>query len=122
MTSPRDAVKNIIAPHVPKAWKIVTSERSVDLTKSITVQIKQRQLIRTPAAPNGAHDIDFVLTITSPHEDVARAEDQLDGAVNVLVFALDDAGIKWDEAKKVENEARLAYDITLTLTTQKDKS
>lgn len=116
MITPRKQVATLLRPIIPRAWKLVTSDRAVDLTKTMTVQIKQRRIIRTPQAPNGAHDIEFVLTVTSPHMDLDKAEDQLDTAVNVLIHAIDEAGIKWTNADKVANEDRLAYDITLTLT------
>lgn len=122
MASPRAIVAQIIKPLLPRTWKIVTSDRAVDVHKTVTVQIKQRSIMRTPQAPNGAHDIEFVLTVTSPSQDLDRAEDQLDDGVNRLVHALDTAGIKWTNAQKVTNDDRLAYDITLTLTSTKENN
>ena len=116
MASPRSQVAAILRPIIPRNWKIVSSDRAVDLHKFVVVQVKQRKLIRTPQAPAGAHDIEFVLTVTSPYQDIDKAEDQLDDSVNIIVHALDDAGIKWTSADKVANDDRLAYDIALTLT------
>lgn len=116
MIAPRKQLASLLRPVIPRSWKLVTSDRATDLSKTITVQLKQRRIIRTPQAPNGAHDIEFVLTVTSPNMDLDKAEDQLDTAVNVLIHALDDAGIRWLNADKVANDERLAYDITLTVT------
>lgn len=121
-TRPRDQLAALLSPLVPRTWKIVKHQRSKGVLTATTVTLKQLRIIRTPAAPLGAHDIEFVATITSPHADTVRAEDQLDDQVNTLIHALDAKGIPWSSAQKVldDDAGRLAYDITLTLTSTKE--
>lgn len=117
---PRDELAELLTPLVPRSWKIVKHQRNKSTLLVTTVTLKQLRIVRTPAAPLAAHDIEFIATITSPHADSVRAEDQLDDQVNTLIHALDVKGVPWSSAQKVLDSDRLAYDITLTLTSEKE--
>ncbi|GAB3118409.1 hypothetical protein [Glaciibacter psychrotolerans] len=120
MTAPRKDLAALLKPLLPRTWKIVEHQTTTDVLTVTKVTLKQLRIVRTPAAPQGAHDIEFIVTITSALTDPARAEDELDDQVNMLIHALDRAGIPWSSAAKVLDGDSLAYDITLTLTSTPD--
>lgn len=120
MTSPRAVLAALLKPLLPTGWKIIDSHRNVDVVRVTTVKLRQLKITRAPAAPDGAHDIEFTVTVTTPFTDPAKAEDDLDGSVNALLHALDENRILWTDATKVLDNDHLAYDITVTLTSTKD--
>ncbi|MGO2658425.1 MAG: hypothetical protein ACTH9T_04840 [Mycetocola reblochoni] len=121
MTSARHQLAAALTPLLPPTWRIVPYERSIDRPSSVVVMLKQSTITRHPSAPDGAHLVEFVVTIISPHEDNAAAEDQLDDGVIELTHALDDAGLGWDTATKVSFADRfMAYDIAVNITTTKE--
>lgn len=119
---PRTVLKELLKPLLPNTWRIIPHETNPDVQNTTVVMLKQESIDRNPAAPQGAHDITFTVTIESPLEGLERAEDILDDQVNLLIHKIDDLGIAWTTAKKVlaPSSGRLAYDITLTLTSNKE--
>ncbi|SMQ73476.1 hypothetical protein [Agreia sp. VKM Ac-1783] len=121
MSTPRQTLATVLKPLIPTGWRIVPDERTTGISDQTKVTFKLTQITRNAAAPQAAHDIEFIVTITSPREDISKAEDELDDDVVTLLHALDTAGIPWTVATKVLDKDRLGYDITLTLTSEKDK-
>ncbi|SEM73404.1 hypothetical protein [Cryobacterium luteum] len=118
--APRHVLAELLKPLLPLAWRIVPYQVTLDSPATVVVMLKQTRIERTAAAPQGAHDIGFTVTISSPHDDFEKAEDALDDQVNTLIHALDGLGIAWTTAEKVLDGTRLAYDITLTLISKKE--
>lgn len=119
--TPREALVDALTPLLPDSWKIVDSERGIDVGTNVSVLLKQQRFRRLGVAPLAFHSIDFVVTCVSPHEDFGKAEDQLDDAANELIHALDESGILWTEATKVLfADKYIAYDITLELESKKE--
>lgn len=102
---------------VPKAYKIVDTERAVDESKVITLLVSQRTIDPAPNA-QGNHRVTLNLYVIDPHNDPAGAEDSLDDAVDNILFAIDRSGsldsVSWSTAEKVVYQGRLAYQITIT--------
>lgn len=117
---PRTVLKNLLKPVLPKSWDIVPYETNPDVRFNTVVMLKQQRIERTPAAPQGAHDITFTVTIQSPLDGLEKAEDILDDQVNALLHEIDALGIAWTTAEKVLSNNRLAYDISLSLTSTKE--
>ncbi|ONI63907.1 hypothetical protein ALI44B_04585 [Leifsonia sp. ALI-44-B] len=113
------ALKPLVTAH-PK-WRIIPYQRNVDALSGVIVMLKQKRITRLPEAPDGLHAIEFTATIVSPKTDTTAAEDELDDGVNALIHELDLAGIGWADAEKVKfDDQHLAYDITLTVTSNKE--
>lgn len=120
-TIPRKALKAALKPVLPKEWRIIPYETNPDVQATTVVMLKQESIERNPAAPLGAHDIGFTVTIESPLDGLEKAEDELDDGVVLLLHKLDELHIAWKTAKKVlATSGRLAYDITLTITSYKE--
>lgn len=119
---PRAILAAHLKPLLPTSWRIITNEANTDTPNSTVVKISQQSFKRLPEAPQGAHLIEFVVAITTPYTDLAKAEDQLDDDMNAFIHALDElAGVAWSEATKVAVEGRgLGYDITLTIPSIKE--
>lgn len=114
---PRKALEQALKPVLPKKWRIIPYETNPDVQAVTVVMLKQEEITRNPAAPQGAHDIAFTVTIESPLDGLEKAEDELDDAVVLLLHEFDALGIAWTTAKKVlATSGRLAYDISLTIT------
>lgn len=122
-TSPRAHLAAFLAPLLPAKWRIITNEMPLDNINGTVVQLQQRRILRTPGAPMGAHDIEFLVTVSaSKNADYQADEDALDDAIDALVFALDDLadGIWTEATKAIDNSSnRLTYQLTLTVTVSK---
>lgn len=111
-----------LAPLLPKTWKWVDNERTVDVTETTTVQWKQRRIAPLAEAPLSHLGVDGTLTVSTPHNDIERAEDVLDDAVLDLVAAIQAVqGIRFTEATKValSEMGPLGYDLQLTVINKK---
>ncbi len=122
MASPRAALIGILEPLLPSDWRIVRSQQSLDRLQKPVVILKQNRIEKNPAAPQGMHEIFFVVTVVSPLENPTKAEDQLDGSTNALIHAIDEsASLSWTSAEKVLfNEKYLAYDLNVQLVSKKE--
>lgn len=117
---PRKVLAAALRPLLPTGWKIEPSSRVVDNIPATVVQLRQLSIRRLTVAPVAFHEIDFRVTITAPGELQQGVEDRLDDDVLLLIVALDGAHIKWSECQKVIVGSRLGYDITLTITGNKE--
>ncbi|MDJ0336436.1 hypothetical protein QMG83_14510 [Salinibacterium sp. G-O1] len=118
----REQLADQLRPLLPAAWKLVDVERNVDATNTPVVQLKLGDIAKTDAAPQGMFTSTWTITIISPHQDITKAEYQLDDDVIDLLFALDTIpGVQWSAAKKVAvDETRLGWDITTEMHVQKE--
>ena len=120
----REYLDETLPPLLPEGWKWVDSERAVDVTETTTVQWKQRRIAPLPEAPLAHLGVDGILTVSSPHADIEKAEDALDDAVLELVGALQSVpGIRFTEANKAAvDDQHLGYDLSITVITQKKEA
>lgn len=118
---PRKRLAQLLAPMLPPAWRIIAWQDSLsrDTLSTTVVMLKQRTIKRAPAAPAGAHIVEFVVTIATALSDPAKAEDDLDDSVNALIHALESSRIHWESATKVQaGSDTLAYDLTVQILSQ----
>ena len=121
MTSHRAQLAAALKPHLPDTWRIVPAQRNVDFGNKVTLLVKQRSYVRLAQAPASHLTIEFVLTLVSKHQDIDRAEDELDELLPDLLPLLETSKMRWESATKVEVDGnRLGYDIILHLVTPKE--
>lgn len=122
-------VKDTIRELIPDEWELDAFEApegpiSPDAT---TVELKLRTVQRLDVAVEGAYQVDWLLTITTQYPERDVADPDLFDRLIELLYALDTTPdlewIAWNEATKAVNEdGRLAYDITLITYTQKEEA
>jgi hypothetical protein len=124
MTAPRLVVQNEIKPFLPRGWLIKPTSAKADNVSAVVVQFQQVRIERLPQAPRGKLAIEFLMTIKSGKEQNQAAENELDTAIIDLLYALSKAGIIWRDCDKrlYDNETRLGYQLTLTITTDPKES
>lgn len=111
-----------LKPLVPTTWQILPTLKSVPTPSRPTVNITHTLINPYPAAPQSDNLInEVVIRITSPQEDIERAEESLDDAVLTLVYALKASErLRWRTAEKVKaTDVLLAWDITVEVLTTK---
>lgn len=114
-------LKSAIEGIIPATWKLDDYEKSESAAPPdvTSVEMKIRTVTRLPAAPLGVYQIDWVLTITSPHTSRESADPTLfDDLIQFLVALDTTEGLKWlgwtEATKTVGSDLdRLAYDITV---------
>lgn len=113
--STRTDLATQLKPLLPRTWKIVPEQRNIDVLTKPLVMLKQLRIEPGKDLPQDHHWVTFVLTIVSPHQDPALAEDQLDDSVAELLFAVDALPhLSWLSAEKVSfQDSYIAYDVTL---------
>lgn len=119
---PRKLLAATLKPLLPKKWQIVDNGRAVGSMPNTIVQLRQISIAHSAAAPIATHDIEFLVTISAPEKATAHAEDTLDYEVADLLHALDAINVRWTKCEKVTvaDGTRLAYDITVIATSQKE--
>jgi hypothetical protein len=118
--APRHALQKALKPLCPRRWKFIPYQRNLDTLSTTVVMLKQNDFEALPAAPHSTLLVGFTVTIVTPLTDPEKAEDALDDDVVALLHAMDAAGFAWTKATKVLfDDAHLAYDIDLTITTEK---
>lgn len=123
MTSPRDQLLEWLTPVIPEDWKLVGFERALDVLSQTTVQLKQSDIEKLAAAPVGVWSLSFTITLIDPHTDFSLAEPALDDDVLLLFKILDRLpSVNPTKATKVLAGQNLAYDITVSVITQRDRS
>lgn len=94
--------------------KVVDSTRALGEITRTTLVVKTDRYEKLPEAPQKRQGR-FILTLISKHQDIDRAEDDLDDRLEVLLPALTTSGLIWTSAAQVGyGDSNLAYDITIT--------
>jgi hypothetical protein len=116
----RDVLGDVLTAHMPRKWRIIRSQTSLDTIGETVVMLKLSRITKNPAAPLSDHIAEFVVTIVTAIEDPAAAEDDLDDSLITLLHALDGYdNLDWTGADKVSFSGHFAYDVTVQLTTRK---
>lgn len=85
-----------------------------EISKPILI-VKTNSFSKIAAAPRAGLLGSFTLTLVSPHQDLERAEDDLEARLEVLLPALFTWGLLWESADQAQyDENRICYDITTT--------
>lgn len=110
----------------PEGWKITAYEPLSELPDVTSLTMKVRSVRRLPAAPDGAYQVEWVLTVTSSVPSRETADPTLFDELIDFLIALDTepdlSWLGWTGAEKTVGDdlERLAYDITLITHSSKD--
>jgi len=107
-----------LKPLLPKRWRLVDTERSIDKIDRFTVVIRQRKV---EPAPNlqGSLLTTLVVTLIGPTTLAGDYEDALDLAVAKLILIVSQKlpSLAWDAATKKVWRENPAYDFDVTVVT-----
>lgn len=123
--SARAELAALIEPLLPGTWKFVPNERNIDAIAQPVLRLSQQSIVRHPTAPTSHLLVTFTLRVIAPGLDPARAEDDLDELVGMLLLLLESLPptIAWsgpaDKVLTAPEGGNLAYDIPLTITVKK---
>lgn len=125
--SVRTQLYDLIKPALPVTHRVITTEVGLDVIDRPVLRLSQRIIERHPIAPNSKHLVTFEARLYAPGIDPVKSEDLLDDLIEKFLYALNNlqpSGIvAWQKAEKVMTEAgNLAYDVTLTISTDKPTS
>lgn len=111
-----DYLKQLVADTPSLASiNVIPDTRALPELSSPTLIVKTDTYTPEPVAPLSKRRGNFTLTLATKHKDIARAEDELDALLEVLLPALLTSGVVWTEATQVEYASSvLAYDIKVT--------
>lgn len=113
--SVRDQLAAALKPLLPKRWKLIPYQDSLDEISQTTVMFKLMKMENLKQAPLSHYSFTFLLTVIEPGSDMQKVETALDDHVEDL-WQLLDMGLSWtapQEATKVfYGSSNLAYDIT----------
>lgn len=122
MTTLRHELRDRLRPIIPRDYTLRPNGLQLETITKPVLQIKQMRMRPSDEAPVGSLTVDMVLTMAVPQRDPQAAEDKLDDDVLEMLTALDQIGwANWTNAEKVTagpDDQYLAYDITVTITTQ----
>ncbi len=82
---PRKELAAHLKAYLPKTWRIVDSHATVDDVQTTVVKIKQMGFERLKAAPQGFHQIDFVITISAPNLNTQADDNRLAYDIQVSI-------------------------------------
>jgi hypothetical protein len=117
----RDKLAGLLKPLLPRGWAIVPYARNLDALSRTTVMLHATAIRPAPAAPQGAVEVDYVVSVITHLTEPTKASEALDENVLDLMHALDSADwLLIKEATPTEFQKQLAWDITITVITRKD--
>lgn len=94
--------------------RVVRSVRALGEINRPTIILKTDSYEKLPEAPLKKRVGLFTATLVSSHQDIDKAEDQLDDLLELFLPALFTFGLSWQSATQVAyDETRLAFDIII---------
>ncbi|WP_460776017.1 hypothetical protein [Microbacterium sp. GXF7504] len=118
MSTDRDRLASIVRPMLPEAWRGRIEKHTVRAlgTLSAPSVFLDFTTITHDGMPPGAVVDEFEVALVHPSTDYAKAEDDLDTTVRVLIDNLDDApAVAWSRAEKRGIADYLAWVVTVQL-------
>ena len=95
--------------------RVIPTIRYVGEISTPILIVKTNSLAKIAAAPRAGFLGSFTLTLVSPHKDLDRAEDDLEGRLEVLLPSLFTWGLLWESADQAQyDKDRICYDIHTT--------
>lgn len=122
--SVRTWLEGQLKPVLPASWRIIPNQRIPETIDRITVMLSFTRIERLPEAPIGSLKNYVTITVADPHQDLVKAENALDDAVNELCTALDGLSdqLLWTGASKVlVKDLYWGWDITVEIITEKEE-
>ena len=123
--STRAQLEATLKPLLPKAWRFVPYQTTLDTLDRLTVMVKQSGVKRYDPAPGAYRLHEFTVSLISSKIDPQQAEDDLDQAVETFLDALEGVNggqslaLSQVDTNRVYGESNFASDITLTTTFRK---
>jgi hypothetical protein len=97
----REVLLQRLTPGIPKTWRIVPTQRSVDKVGKTTLVVRQQRITKDPDAPAAGRRAFFDFVIACPLDATGAAELRLDDEVIDFLNAVDAAAnVVWTEAEK----------------------
>ncbi len=95
--------------------RVIPSVRALDELSKPVLIVKTNGLRKLAQSPRSHMGGEFTLTLVSPHQDIDKAEDDLDARLELLLPGLFTFGLSWQSADQANyDDTRLCYDITVT--------
>lgn len=99
--------------------RVIATEGALDDIRVPTALLRQKSIATFDPSPMSHRNVSLLLTLISKHSDPDLAADELEGVVFAALDYLDPRYLH-TEAEAVAYGNRLAYDITLTIASEKD--
>lgn len=121
-----EQLKTALEAHKPDGWAFKGFEPLEDIPDVTGITMKIRAVRPLAAAPIGALEVDWIVTITSPTPSRETADPQLFDDLIEFLAELDAdeelSWLVWTEAVKVVGDdlLRLAYDINVRIHTERE--
>lgn len=115
-TSARAYVRDQLRPLLPPRWQLVDHEGAVQ-GDVVRVRVNVREYAHSDTGDAAEHLVTVHVVITVPTEALEQAEDDLDDAMDVFLFALDRTGLPWTRATKgrfADEGKRLGFELDIT--------
>ena len=116
----RTELEDALKKHVPKGWRVAAVDTNLDVIKTTTVILSQREVSSFPPAPIAAVEVRFDLEVTTPFEGRPAAELTLDAAIVELLLIFRTLRLRFDTAVKSVEENRLTYTIPVYVIASKE--
>lgn len=101
--------------------RVLPSVRDVGALSKPVLIVRTNSLQKLPQAPRLKFVGNFTLTLVSPHEDIDKAEDDLEARLEILLPTLFTYGMSWQSADQAAfTESQLCYDIAITSIYQRE--
>jgi hypothetical protein len=95
--------------------RLVKSVRNIGELSKPTLIVSTDAFEMNEAAPRSTAVGRFTLALVSPHQDLDRAEDQLDDLLELLLPTLLSYNMVWTRAEQTQfDSSHLSYDISVT--------
>lgn len=117
--SARQSLSTELKPLIPKAWRLVDTERAIDKIDRPTLVIRQQKIVPAPNA-QGALITTLVITMIGPKTLAGDYEDDLDlaAAKFITIVTRELPALMWAGATKVMWNENPAYDFDVTVITK----
>lgn len=115
-TSARAYIKAQLRPLLPARWQYLDHEAAA-AGDVVRVRVTVREITASDTGDAGAHRVTVHVTVTVPGDSLEQAEDDLDDAMDLFLFALDRTGLPWSRATKgrfADEGRRLGYEFDIT--------
>lgn len=117
----RDKLADLLKPLLPATWVIVPFARNLTRTDKTVVMLHATEIRPAPAAPMGAVEVDYVVSVTSFQTDSTEAQKELDDSVTDLTLALSgQSWVSFRTATPTTVSDYFAWDVNITVISRKE--
>ncbi len=116
-TSLRAAVVDALTAALPgDEWKIIGYADMPERVERRTVAVWASAIQPSERLKKGQYAVTVQLEIATPHQDIAKADDDLDDALLAVLPVLFELGVAFERAERTTNEAKTqhAWNVTVS--------